>query len=201
MPANLCNCSNERLANGLPLPDPLCVGAAIYTAITGGRHMRTEVSTFAKALGWLRNRNPSTAAMARSLGVPRSTLRRWLAGTSTPRSHRQDSIVNAIRSAQRRLRLTPGRERRLRRAETGEIKMVARYRYDPPNLWRTVDIGRYLDPAMRKELVDSYLAGGTADDFHAIFHDNILDAGFYAQTFDPDIGYGNGWDVREFGWI
>lgn len=173
------------------------LGTALYKAISG-RQPRTEVHDFPGALKWLSGRYGTKTEAARALGVPRSTFTRWLGG-SKPKAGRGDTITEMVRGMQRRVRLSPGRERRLRAAPARDFQITGTIRYSSIEEDREVGIGRYLDPSVPNDLVTAFLDGASPDELAEIFHEGILDDGFYYDTFDP---HGNdNWDIREvWGW-
>lgn len=174
------------------------LGEALYRAICG-RQSRTEISGLGKGLNWLLGRSGSKAEAARALGVPRSTFTRWLAGAK-PRGQRGDDTFKTLLKMQRRARLTPRRERKLRAAPARDTMITGSYRYDQDH--REVRIGIYLDPSTINQLVDAFLDGASTEQLAEIFHENILDDGFYERTFDPhNEDPDDSWDVKEvWGW-
>lgn len=151
---------------------------ATYRAITGGRSPHTE-----RQGDWriglrlvVDIAGGNVSAAARALDVPRRTMRRWLAGEGAPRGERRAQVAalarQYVRRAERRNRLSAGRERRLRAART--VTIAWKYRYDvntDPNARerRTVfDIGGTGSTGLAGDtmaaLVDAYLAGAEGRD-------------------------------------
>lgn len=83
----------------------------LYRALTGGRSPRTEGLSVAAMVGEVERFAGSGRAAARLAGVPESTWRGLRAGrVASPK----EPTVNALRRAQRRVRLSRGREARIR---------------------------------------------------------------------------------------
>lgn len=189
---------------------------ATYRAITGGRSPHTE-----RRADWqdglrlvvgLAGGNVSAAA--RALDVPRRTLRRWLDPNdkSMPPPERRERVARAargmVRRDERRRRLKPGREARLRRAR--KITITSRYRYDVEDRDARVvtfdldDTGSTgLADGVMGSLIDAYLAGAVAVDgsglvavdytgglFHRIA-DAMTDDWYreHMSSHDPDDGF------------
>lgn len=168
-----------------------------YRALTG-RSPRTEPTPaptnldFHGSLNLLYARVKSQNRLAEILGVPRRTLRRWLAGetpgrTSADRARRElvegsaRGIIarddNAARQAERRKRLTPQRERKVRNA--GRIVVTAWMRYgggepDPRIITFHVGSSAGVDAGAVDDAVDAYLNGATADDGAEVQNEGIF---------------------------
>lgn len=174
-------------------------GEAIYREITGGRSPRTEITGWRDGLAWLRGQAGSTSALARELGVNRSTLRGWLDGR-TPRGDRAGMVARAALRAQRRARLPKGREKRLRApGSLSDVKMVGSLNYGTePEPERDLNIGDYLAD-IQNDLVDAYLDGASTDELADILAGGIEDADFYADTLSSDGSMD--WDITSMdGW-
>lgn len=143
--------------------------SATYRAIAHPAGPASELPrTFLSALNRVVAGTGSVAGAARELGVPRRTLRRWLAGENTPSVARQAEVRRRAGLLARRSRLTIAREQRLRRAN--RVQIVATYRYDGTtrNLTFVMDGGdNYLSMARgtADKAVTAFLAGvkGTDD--------------------------------------
>lgn len=176
------------------------LGEAIYREITGGRSPHTEVrGGWSAAVEYLVGEAGSARAAARELGVSESTFRGWRHGR-TPRDG-GDYVLDAARRMQRRARLRPGREARLRKpGALGDAKLVGRLSYDgAPEPDRDVEIGDYLDE-VQNDLVDAYLDGAGLDELAEIFTDGVSGAPFYEDTLTGE-GDHFTWDFDELdGW-
>lgn len=174
------------------------IGQALFRHIAGSSPRRA-VNDFSTAISFVAGQHKSKAAAARALGVAPSTFRRWLGGAK-PKPERAAGIISAAKGMQRRARLSPGREKRLRRGG-GNITVLAKYDYDQTEQFREIAMYRYLDADVGDHLVDAYLEGAGPDTLAEIFHESISDAPFYENTFDPNRGEDvDGWDVREVSW-
>ena len=183
------------------------LGDAIYREITGGRSPRTEIGTFGGAVEYLLGKAGGVASTAARLaGVPASTFRGWLRGRQ-PKAGRAGDVVRAASAAERRDRLSRGRERRLRApGALSTLKVIGTYGYDkgkgftPAGGQREAAVGYYMDE-VQDALVDAYLAGASTDELAEIFADAITDRGFYAETFERDNPDGHAWDIEDIeGW-
>lgn len=150
---------------------------ATYRAITG-RSPRTESAGASWQAGMrlvVSLAGGNVSAAARALDVPRRTMRRWLAGESTPPADRRAQVARLALQVVRRDRLKPPRERRLRRAKTIVVK--CRYRYDPPDeesrreiVFRIDGEGNHTSTRtdVMEQVLARYLGGAPAtDDSHA----------------------------------
>lgn len=168
----------------------------LYRAITGGRSPRTE--DFHQAVGELRRQVPSTAEMARRLGVPRRTVGDWLLKRRTPTAAHRQTVMEALR----RHRLRLGRERRLRK---GDLVVVVLQRYDDgraqgqQRIWHHPAQSPYQidwDPRANGRILDRYLDGdmrGAAEAFIAGIGDPD-----YQEMTSPDNDYDPvGFDVEQ----
>lgn len=100
---------------------------ATYQAIAHPAGPSSEPMTFRNALTRVVASVGSVQGAARELGVPRRTLRRWLAGENTPAAARQSEVRKRAGLLVRRSRLPPTREVRRRRATRVQIKAIFRY--------------------------------------------------------------------------
>lgn len=135
----------------------------LYRAITRGRSPRTE--DFDTAVRELRRQVPTTAEMARRLGIPRRTVADWLLKGRTPTPRHRQTVLEALR----RHRLRLGRETRLR---GGSVRIVAYQRYtdddrsDNERVWVHPRNGSpyniQWDSSANGRIIDAYLAGDMA---------------------------------------
>lgn len=167
-----------------------------YRAVSG-RSPRTEPMPaptnldFHGSLNLLYARVKSQNRLAEILGVPRRTLRRWLAGEQPSRTQQDRerrelvegsarSIIarddNAATQAERRKRLTPVRERKIRGAHT--IVIRARLRYEDEGGARTIsfEVGSSagVSAGVPDAVVDAYLNAATADDREEVQNEGIF---------------------------
>lgn len=173
------------------------LGAKTYSAIST-RGMSTEPSSWAGALGWfVRAAGGNVSAAARMAGVPRRSMRDWVAGVSRPKGPRAAALIQTAKVSERRARLKPGREARLRNGTPANITLVGTYNYDGGNP-RTVLIGNYMDDDALDELVDAYLSGADAGELREVFADQITNdpSGFYERTMRRGPGDSHGWTVQ-----
>lgn len=138
-----------------------------YRAITGGRSPRTEVDDWQSGLAFFIRLHGSETAAARALDVPRRTLRNWLGKfgrTIVPPADRKARVIGVMVNAQRRARLKPGREKRLRAAKTITVEGTDRYDGAPRTTVFTVGKGGSLGITadVMTRLVDAYLNGANA---------------------------------------
>lgn len=178
--------------------------AATYRALTG-TSPRTEprfgfdasLSLFVRMLG-------SQQRAADALGVPRRTLRRWVAGESKPRADRRAQVEGVARRIIRGTRINARRQARMRAAAT--IRIIGSDRYDGQERDVTFRVGLSgatsgLAAGTPGELVDAFLAGVSADDlgldaqnsglFARIIRGMTDTSGFYQEFFSstaPDWG-------------
>src|SRR5262245_39446083 len=129
----------------------------------------------------------SVSSLGRLLGVPRSTLRGWLAGAHARRD--TSEIEEFGRYEQRREVLSRHRERRLRHAPASGIKVRGTYNY-PGERPRMIDLGRWMDDRLER-VVDAYLDGASPAELGREFAGLINDGGFYEREFgdEPDYGF------------
>jgi hypothetical protein len=177
-----------------------------YRAVCG-KSPRTEPSPapttldFHGSLNLLYGRVKSQNKLATMIGVPRRTLRRWLAGetptrTGNDRARRQlveESARRLIKvddmaaiTAVRRGRLTPTRETRVRGSRTVHITAWLRYtdEDEPRELTFVVgDSGAHgLASWVMHAVVDDYLNGATADDGPEVQNEGTFAPIAYAMT-------------------
>lgn len=177
------------------------LGEALFAAMAG-QPAGNEPASFSDALAYLSQDYGSTSAMARDLGVARSTLRGWLGGRA-PRSAPpgiQEQATFQWRSEQ-----LGGRRKAAMRADwsSDSISIIGTYSYDrgkgphtrPADEGREIKLGEYLNDC-GEDLVDAFLDGAGPNELEEILVDAINDHGFYAETF------ANGeWDVEAVNWI
>lgn len=176
------------------------LGEAIYREITGGRSPHTELRGWSDALEFIVGQAGSGRAAARELGIAETTLRGWRHGR-TPRDG-GDYVLDAARRMQRRARLRPGREARLRQpGALDDAKLVGRLSYDgAPEPDRDVMIGDYMAD-VQNDIIDAYLEGASLDELGEIFLEGITGADFYSETMGPDGGDHMSWDFDSLdGW-
>lgn len=175
---------------------PKDLGTAVYRALSGGRSPNTEPSSFADALKWfVKAAGGNVSAAARLAGVPRRSFRDWMDGKSSPGQQRRDQVAASARLSERRARVTPGREKRLRGRASDGIVITGSYNYDPGP--RKVAIGQYMADGVIDDLLDAYLNGAQPDELREIFAVGITDdpSGFYASTMDQGPTDTHGWTV------
>lgn len=130
----------------------------------------------------------SQRAAARELGVPRSTLRGWLAGR-TPK--RGTSWMAGNLADRNRRQAVADRADAVRAANADSIRIHGTVRYRGGGTMkgaenRDAPVGLYLDEGVIDALIDAAQAGAGPDELAAIFHEHINDNGWFAQTFDPN---------------
>lgn len=115
------------------------------------------------------------SGIARALGVPRRTVRRWMAGENTPRGERADQVREAAgrvvdrqnearRTAAVSAAIGPGREQRIR---SGAVKMKIRAlmildtpgKPNPRTGVRVKDVGAHIPRAVINRILDAQLNG------------------------------------------
>ena len=143
-------------------------GEAFVQAI-GGRVV-WEPATLTQAIASEVQQGGGVSGAARRLGVPRRTLRRWVAGESKPSPARERQIMRRsianrrqaadptaaarIRAGQAKLRLT-GATTKFNTPRKG--KRVAGGQETRRN--RTLDLGQHIPPDQLAQLVDAWNAG------------------------------------------
>lgn len=168
-------------------------GDALYRAVSG-RSPETEPRSMTAALAVFVRHAGSVAGAARLAGVPRRTMRDWLSGKHSPRGDRRNVVIQAAVKVERRGRLRPGRERRLRAGGEGNVHIAGRYRYDEHGRG-SVDLGRYLQAGAIDAVIDAYLDGADGDQLGDVLADHIADpAQFYARTLRSDDP--QGWEIH-----
>lgn len=177
--------------------------AQTYRALTG-RSPRTEpqpaptVLDFHASLNLLYGRVKSQNRLSDMLGVPRRTLRRWLAGetpsrTGSDRARRElieESAKRLIRTddtaattAVRRARLTPALEAKARGAVKVMISGTLRYSGEDRHLTFVVGGGADgLYAGFGAQVVNDYLNGATALDGAEVQNEGIFAPIAYAMT-------------------
>jgi hypothetical protein len=164
-----------------------------YRAITGGRSPRTEPTTLPAALAVVvASVQGNVSAAARALGVPRRTLRDWLAGTKTPKPANRSLIMATAKRMSRRTRLNPKREARLRGARSIRIQGIDRYDDKERDVTFTLDgpMTTRLDPAVFGELVDAFLRGVSGIDDPLLPGSGLFNDVLPAAMLDPNNWYG-----------
>ena len=179
--------------------DPLDLGTQIYRSFAH-RSPNTEPTSFADAVGWfVKAASGNVSAAARLAGVPRRTMRDWVAGKPTS-DERRAQIVASAQMSERRARLAPGREKRLRALDgPGATSLVGTYNYGDGDE-REVLIGPYLDEGTIPDMLDAYLSGASPEDLRERFADHITNdpTGFYPRTLALPPSDDHGWVVRRF---
>lgn len=173
------------------------LGTRTYAAISQ-RSMNTEPSSWTAALGWfVKAAGGNVSAAARLAGVPRRSMRDWVSGVSRPKGPRAADLIRSAQLSERRARLRPGREARLRNGNPDSIQVVAVYNYDGGTP-RTCDVGKYMEPDALDQLVDAYLSGADEEQMREVFADQITQdpTGFYAQTMARGPDDSHGWTVH-----
>lgn len=167
------------------------LGEALMDALGGdvgpgaGVSPRTAAWGLVGALG-------GVSQAARELGVPRSTFRRWLAG-STPKGG-GEWIAEAARDAWRDRAEGPGS------LTEADFRVTGTYDYASGGSMkgcedRDIPLGTYMRPGTLDAVVEAYRAGADAEELGEIAADGINDRnGFYRDTFDPANPRGS-WDI------
>lgn len=160
-------------------------GEAAYRMVTGGRTLGTERSSSLQAmLSEIQKAAGGTvAAAARAAGVHPRTWQKWRAGSQKPRPER----AGALRQAQRRARLTPKREAKIR-GGTGTLTITGTFRISNDERDRGATLGAgtdfTIDPDSLAALVDDFLGGADerklGDDLQDIMQDYVA-----GLTVDP----------------
>lgn len=177
------------------------MGEALYRAICK-RSPHTEPQTFGQAVGWFVARaGGNVSAAARAAGVSRRTFRDWLDGKGHGTARAGD-VLAAARAGERRERLKPGREKRLRRAPAAGMTFAGRYNYDgkPGKEAPTrspVQIGRYVQPDTIGHLIDLFLSGASLDALRDGLAGSATEdpTGFYMGTLGHTHNEDHGWSV------
>lgn len=183
------------------MPNAHDLGTRTYAAISG-RSLSTEPSSWTGALGWfVKAAGGNVSAAARLAGVPRRSMRDWLSGVSRPKGPRESALIRSAQLSERRARLRPGREARLRNGTSGGVTIVGSYNYDDDSSGnaksRTVDIGKFMEPDAVDQLVDAYLSGADEEGLREVFADQITmdPTGFYQRTLALNPQHTHGWTV------
>ncbi len=140
---------------------------AVFKAFSGGRSLAAEnralnamsvpqlVATYVAGF-------PTKAAAAAALGIHPSTLRRWSAGSTSPRANRP-VLINAARAARRRALMGPRKEKKLRGKPDWSLtgRIYVRSGKDPrgDDRRRTIDVGAECPTGALGPAVDAFLAG------------------------------------------
>jgi DNA-binding transcriptional regulator YdaS (Cro superfamily) len=140
---------------------------AAFKAFSGGRSLAAETRALnamsvpelvAAAVAGFGTRR----AAAEALGVHPSTLRRWAAGSTSPRANRS-KLVNTARAVTRRARLGPRREKKIRGTPSWTLtgRVFVKSGKDPAgdDRHRTVRPGKDLPEGNLSPALDAYLAG------------------------------------------
>lgn len=177
------------------------LGGYVYRAVAHTPHGRgwspnTEPTSFVDAVGWfMKAAGGNISAAARLAGVPRESMRDWVRGKSTPRGARREAIKRSAQLSERRNRLRPGREQRLRGMDASGVTMTATYNYDGGKP-RTVTLGDYMDDGAIERLTDAYLNGAGQDELREALASEVMDPnGFYARTLAEPPSSAHGWTV------
>lgn len=131
----------------------------------------------------------SQAQAARDMGIPRSTLRRWLKGGRPAKPAR---VLAGRMLAQRQT------ERRrvgdlLDSEPPGNIRMVGAINYGTsPEPERDVNLGAYLPWTFKDDVLKVIAAGGGPEELQKLLIESLTDD-FYAQSIAD--GW---WDIDEF---
>lgn len=138
----------------------------------------------------------NVSATARDLGVPRSTLRGWLAGR-TPKRGREWVAERFSRRA--KSEIAKVRAPRILAMSWDSVTFHGTFRYEDGGSMRGAEerhipIGRYVNPAVNEALIAAAERGAGPEDLQRVFADHITDNGFYEQTIRGDWG---DWDITE----
>lgn len=176
------------------------LGEALYRSITRGAHRRglspategySTLATFRRAVAEIARRSPSTGAAAELLGISERTWRRYRHAERIPTPSKQQgrNLATMVVRAQRRLRLTPARERELRRAHYPTVK-VARLVVSSEEKGRTIDYKPHLIQSnVMDQVVDAFLAGDPIEELAAVFlAAHIGEGTWYADHLGPGSG-------------
>lgn len=159
-------------------------GEALYRLITNGRSPRTEPTTFPAALAVLIRSAGSAAGAARALGVSATTVRRWRDSGRAP-AGRASLVVQVATAVERRARLKPGREKRLRKPQPG-MKVAGKVKISDYEEERDIELGQYAEENAMGAAIDAYLAGESLDAIGDAFADGISGASFYEDLFSSE---------------
>lgn len=182
--------------------DPADLGAQVYKALAG-RSINTEPTTIPEAVSWfLRQAQGNVSAAARLAGVPRRSMRDYAEGKSRPKGDRGAAMVQSAKLSERRARLGPRKEARIRGAGNGgdliDIQVTGSYNYDGATDNRApIMISEYMDTDAGDQLVDAYLSGAGPGELRELFAGLIVDAPFYAETMGLPPGNEHGWWITD----
>ncbi len=159
------------------------LGDAIYRRMTGGKSPATE-----GAMREIEAFAGGKAAAARLVGVHPATWRRWSAGGGQSKGS-----ANLLKMASRRVRLSPGREERIRNTDPRDVEIRTKEKHSGRE--RTIDgVGMALDDQVMDLIVDKYLQGASPAELGKTFRDSIQDPFYYEWTedwVDDDPGIGD----------
>lgn len=139
------------------------LGSLIYRALTG-YSPRSEPTTTAGQLAYIRSHYASTTAMAKAMGMPRRTVSDWIAGKHAPSRGYQAGI----RAMARYFRMSPLRRQKMISRNSPNAKGIVEYdsrnrRIDAramkwSNLGLANLINAYLNGATLREMEDTFIA-------------------------------------------
>lgn len=153
------------------------LGELIYRELSGGLSPRTEAGDLPRMLAAVVRAAGGPTAAARAIGVHPSTMRRWRAGKSSPSARSAPLLMSAVRRA----RLTPAREKRIRRSN---VTLHLQYRGEIRE--RDVNNGNLsLSPNVGDDLCNAFLRGAGTDELRRIFKNAVRDR-WYSEWIDAD---------------
>jgi hypothetical protein len=165
----------------------------VYRWITHGRSPATEYRDVSAAVRAQEARYGSGRKAAKALGIPESTWRGWRSGRPPKpgNPHAERLRVETVK-AERRARLKPGRERRLRAggpiaSQIGNVNGVLVVSSERGRT-RDVDLADYITPESEQKIVDAYLSGreGAVEDAFR----EALDDYYPGEWSDVEIEFG-----------
>lgn len=141
----------------------------VYRYITRGRSPATEGRRgLPEMIRQQEIKHGSGRAAARAWGIPESTWRSWRNGRPAKAKH--STVIDALKAehvkTERRARLSPGREKKLRagtaapgplHAQFGDVTGTLIISSDERT--RSIDLSQWITPESEQAIVDAYLSG------------------------------------------
>lgn len=153
------------------------LGEGFYKAMTG-RTARLESGPATNQVVFLEKKYGNLSEASRRTGIPRTTLRRWRDGKSTPAGENSRKLTRSVRESLvpegRRKRVTrstgnPERARGERRTGKGStasghggLTITATVSISSDSRERTLYVGQHLSEEKGQELMGAFLAGDDA---------------------------------------